>query len=130
MRRKIIQEVLEKQNDSFYIKHVLGDLSGVFFENMTDINNLESIIKIGINRTQAHCISIQFERVSQNGTVLIAILKEGRVTLHSYPEQNLLCLDVLSYKKSCNPKLIINTIVAILQPDQVRIREVNRGDYN
>ncbi|MBY0595118.1 S-adenosylmethionine decarboxylase family protein [Bacillus bingmayongensis] len=130
MRRRIIQEVLEKQNDSFYIKHVLGDISGVFFENMTDINNLESIIKTGINRTQAHCISIQFERVSQNGTVLIAILKEGRVTLHLYPEQNLLCLDVLSYKKSCNPKLIINTIVAILQPDQVRIREVNRGDYN
>ncbi len=130
MRSKIVMEAIEKQTDCFYFKHVLGDLKGGFREDISDINILESIVKTSINRIQSNCITIQFERVSQNGIVLTAILKEGRLNLYSYPKRNLLCIDGLSYKKTYNPKLIIDTIAAILQANQVQVHEIDRGEYN
>lgn len=123
------KQLEEKKQDSFDFcgKHVFGELYGVDDAILDSIDQLEKIMTIGIENSQASCLGLMTKKFKPNGVTRLALLSESHASIHTYPEHHALFIDAFTCGTVCDPMAIINTFIATLKPNENVISETYRG---
>jgi len=105
-------------------RHILGELNGCNSHLLNDTNKLKSIIKkLGkVYKLDIREVLTQFEPY---GITLVSIIGKSHISLHTYPEEKHVSVDVFTC--SGNPMPIFKAIKNIFKPSSSTFCEVLRN---
>ncbi|MGV8921069.1 MAG: adenosylmethionine decarboxylase [Pseudomonas sp.] len=116
---------MQNNHSSLSGLHILGELSGLSFENLNNLILLENLLLEAIplgGATVCGHISKQFQ---PHGVTVLVLLSESHASIHTYPEAGCLFLDIFTCG-DCRPQLILNKIIDTLMPGKLSISTVAR----
>lgn len=110
----------------FYGKHILAEFMLISQMLINDINALVSNTKNLITQSGATLVDVQVYTFSPNGYTIFFVLKESHVSIHSYPEQGAIFLDVFTCGHRIEPLIIANGLCNYLCPQRKKIQLIER----
>lgn len=110
----------------FYGKHVLAEFMLISQILINDIDSLVSITETLIKQSGATLVDTQVYKFCPSGYTMFFVLKESHVSIHSYPEQRSIFLDVFTCGYKINPLVIANGLYNYLLPKKKKIRIIER----
>ncbi len=111
----------------FVGQHVLGELYGVSPAALDDAELLVEILEAGIGKAHASVRDIRSVRFTPGGVSVVAILSESHASIHTYPEERSMFVDVFTCGRRCNPRAVLDELVVQLQPMECNITLLERG---
>ncbi len=107
--------------------HVFGEMYGVSFDDLNNLELLTSLLKDGIERSGASLCSLQEKKFSPNGLTILALLSESHASIHTYPEEGALFFDAFTCGERCNPSQISDVLLEGLKPKHHDLQIISRG---
>ena len=105
--------------------HILLDFYGA--KNLSDINIVEQALKDAANSCGATILAIKLHVFGEEGGITgVALLAESHITIHSWPENNFVALDIFVCGK-CNAYKAIEPLKKAFDPNIVEISKYARG---
>lgn len=111
---------------SFFGTHIICDSYEVAPKLFNDINKIKETIKKGIKKSGATLINFTCYEFVNGGFTLLALLKESHVSIHAYPENRSLFIDVFTCG-NINASIIIEEITRFFMPQKSVIKVIDRG---
>jgi S-adenosylmethionine decarboxylase len=108
-------------------RHVLAELFGVRPEPLDDEAFLRRVMVAAVTECGATVCQVISQRFRPQGVTVLALLSESHASLHSYPENGSVFVDVFTCGDRADPRLAVDALVRALQPASVRITVVRRG---
>ena len=116
-------------------KHIVVDMYGVNIETMKNINIDISHKQIWdhyidklFTEANINCLDISWNDFNNEGAfTVIYLLSESHLTIHTWPENNYIALDVFTCGK-CNTKLIVDKLTEYFKPEKQNIFNIERGE--
>lgn len=109
-------------------QHLLAELYGVRPERLDDPELLERALRQGVERGGATLLHLEVRHFEPHGVTVLALLAESHASVHSYPEAGALFFDAFTCGPNCRPAEILGAVVALLNPERVHSRLLERGD--
>ncbi|ASU79601.1 adenosylmethionine decarboxylase [Actinopolyspora erythraea] len=111
-------------------QHVLAELEGVSAELLDDEQFLTDALNSALDRSQATVCDVISKRFDPQGVTVLALLSESHASLHSYPENGSIFIDVFTCGNRAQPERAVNLLAESLNPTNVNCRTIRRGhDY-
>ncbi len=112
---------------NFYGTHILGEAYDIplsLFNNTEEIIIMleKSIEQAGATLVQTICIPF-----TPCGFTIVSVLKESHVSIHAYPENRSIFVDVFTCGNKVNTEHIIINIFKYFQSNKNKIQTINRG---
>lgn len=111
---------------NFYGTHIICDSYEVALNLFKDINRVKGTIKNGIVKSGATLVDFICYEFSNGGFTLLALLKESHVSIHAYPENRSLFIDVFTCG-DINALVILEEITEYFKPQKSNIKVICRG---
>lgn len=111
---------------SFCGTHIICDSYEVSPKLFKDINRIKETIKNGVKKSGATLIDFICYEFINGGFTLLALLKESHVSIHAYPENQSLFIDVFTCG-DINALVIIEEITKYFMPQKSNIKVIDRG---
>jgi S-adenosylmethionine decarboxylase len=106
-------------------KHLLLEVYNVDFNLINDVESLEKVMIVGIERAKMTILNIFSHCFIPQGCTIVVTLAESHVSCHTWPEKNCLAIDVYTCGEK-NPKLIAIELLKYLNSYDYNIRELYR----
>ncbi|PRW62912.1 adenosylmethionine decarboxylase [Actinopolyspora mortivallis] len=111
-------------------QHVLAELEGVSAELLDDEQFLIDALNSALDRSQATVCDVISKRFEPQGVTVLALLSESHASLHTYPENGSIFIDVFTCGNRAQPERAVNLLAEALSPTNVSCRTIRRGhDY-
>lgn len=111
-------------------QHVLAELEGVAAELLDDEQFLTEALNSALDRSQATVCDVISKRFDPQGVTVLALLSESHASLHSYPENGSIFIDVFTCGNRAQPERAVDLLAESLSPTNVNCRTIRRGhDY-
>ncbi|SFE59528.1 S-adenosylmethionine decarboxylase [Actinopolyspora lacussalsi subsp. righensis] len=111
-------------------QHVLAELEGVAAELLDDEQFLTDALNSALDRSQATVCDVISKRFDPQGVTVLALLSESHASLHSYPENGSIFIDVFTCGNRAQPERAVDLLAESLGPTNVNCRTIRRGhDY-
>ncbi|SDP85457.1 S-adenosylmethionine decarboxylase [Actinopolyspora xinjiangensis] len=111
-------------------QHVLAELEGVSAELLDDEQFLTDALNSALDRSQATVCDVISKRFDPQGVTVLALLSESHASLHSYPENGSIFIDVFTCGNRAQPERAVSLLAESLSPTNVNCRTIRRGhDY-
>jgi S-adenosylmethionine decarboxylase len=112
-------------------QHVLAELEGVDPELLDDELFLRETLHSALDRSQATVCDMITKRFQPQGVTVLALLSESHASLHTYPEDGSIFIDVFTCGNTAQPELAVQLLAEALQPTSVSTQTIRRGrDYD
>ncbi len=122
----MIKKAINKQH-GFYGIHVMGELYGISYEKLDNLDIIVDCLTLGIELSKAKCEGMIVKKFKPKGISVVALLSESHVSIHTYPEYNSLFLDAFTCGNTCNPELIAEILKKELKATSAKIDTLVRG---
>jgi len=116
-----------KEKYNFSGKHILGELYDIEYTKLNSFDLILECIEKGTMSANATLLGVQIKKFCPSGMTILALLSESHISIHTYPKNKALFLDVFTCGEKCNPKIIIDQIIKDLEPSKVTLKEIRRG---
>lgn len=113
-------------NYKFSGKHVIAELYGVSDDKFSESKEIIEIVEKGIIKSGATLIKSIYCSFNNNGFSLVSLLKESHVSLHTYPENNSIFMDVFTCG-NIDGMIIVNEINKYFMPRKTETKTIIRG---
>lgn len=111
--------------------HVLAELEGVKPELLDDEQFLRDTLDSALSRSQATVCEVIAKRFEPQGVTVLALLSESHASLHTYPEDGSIFIDVFTCGHTAQPERAVELIAEALRPASVNTQTIRRGrDYD
>ena len=111
--------------------HVLAELEGVDSELLDDEQFLRDTLDSALSRSQATVCEVIGKRFEPQGVTVLALLSESHASLHTYPENGSIFIDVFTCGHTAQPERAVELLAEALRPTSVNTRTIRRGrDYD
>jgi S-adenosylmethionine decarboxylase len=111
-------------------QHVLAELEGVDPELLDDEQFLQETLHSVLSRSQATVCDMMTKRFEPQGVTVLALLSESHASLHTYPEDGSIFIDVFTCGNTARPELAVQLLTEALCPASVNTQTIRRGrDY-
>jgi S-adenosylmethionine decarboxylase len=112
-------------------QHVLAELEGVDPNLLDDEQFLRDTLHSALNRSRATVCDMIAKRFEPQGVTVLALLSESHASLHTYPEDGSIFIDVFTCGNTAQPEQAVQLIADALRPTSVNTRTIRRGrDYD
>jgi S-adenosylmethionine decarboxylase proenzyme len=112
-------------------QHVLAELEGVDAELLDDEQFLQETLRSALSRSRATICDMMAKRFEPQGVTVLALLSESHASLHTYPEDGSVFIDVFTCGHTARPELAVELIAEALHPTSVNTQTIRRGrDYD
>jgi S-adenosylmethionine decarboxylase len=108
-------------------RHVLAELVGVPAALLDDESFLREALSSALQTCGATVCEVVSKRFQPQGVTVLALLAESHASLHSYPEQESLFVDVFTCGVRADPVVAVDALAEVLRPQQVHRRVLRRG---
>lgn len=106
--------------------HLIVDLFGA--KRLDDLKHIKETLKRCVDAAGASLLHIHVHRFTHNGGVSgVAVLSQGHVSLHSWPDEGYVALDVFMGRDS-NPETAIDVVKQAFKPSRTVLKEHLRAD--
>ncbi len=111
-------------------QHVLAELEGVAEQLLDDEQFLRDTLHSALSRSQATVCEVIAKRFEPQGVTVLALLSESHASLHTYPEEGSIFIDVFTCGNTAQPERAVELLAEALRPESVNTRTIRRGrDY-
>ncbi|WP_338604095.1 adenosylmethionine decarboxylase [Saccharopolyspora sp. SCSIO 74807] len=111
-------------------QHVLAELEGVAEQLLDDEQFLRDTLHSALSRSQATVCEVIAKRFEPQGVTVLALLSESHASLHTYPEEGSIFIDVFTCGHTAQPERAVELLAEALRPESVNTRTIRRGrDY-
>lgn len=107
-------------------EHILIDAWGIDFKILDDLEYIEKVAVKIANETGATIVGKAHYRYLPQGISLVVLVKESHISLHTYPEEGYLAVDIFTCGNT-KPKRAIPVIKESFNPSKIHILEIIRG---
>lgn len=110
--------------------HIIADLYDINQEILNDLDMLVSCMSKGITKSNTTSCGTLVKKFLPSGLTILNLLEESHISIHTYPENNSMFLDIFTCGKSCFPEKILDEIMIVTKPKKTNIKKINRGECN
>jgi S-adenosylmethionine decarboxylase len=89
---------MEKKETMCY--HSLIDLYNVKFDLLNELDLLLPVLKNIAKIVNLNILDISYHKFNPQGLTVMLLLSESHISIHTWPEKNMACLDILSCKNN------------------------------
>lgn len=115
-------------------KHFIVDMFDINSDKFMNINKNDdsiekwnSFIKECLVQANVSLLNISWHNFDNNGAfTVIYLLSESHLSIHTWPENNFIALDIFTCGNS-NTQLIVNKIINYFEPKYTNINNLERG---
>jgi S-adenosylmethionine decarboxylase len=108
--------------------HVIGEMYGVDFKLLNNLDYLEKSLKLGIKASGATLCSMQSKKFEPCGITILGLLSESHASIHTYPDSGSLFFDAFTCGTACDPQKIAQALVDALSPANHTLKVIPRGE--
>ncbi|MBE9376127.1 adenosylmethionine decarboxylase [Saccharopolyspora sp. HNM0983] len=108
-------------------QHVLAELEGVAPELLDDEQFLRDTMHGALSESRATVCQMIAERFEPQGVTVLALLSESHASMHTYPEDGSIFIDVFTCGHTAQPERAVELIAQALKPSTVNTQTVQRG---
>ena len=113
---------MEKKDTMCY--HTLIDLYDVNFNLLNDIDMLLPVLIKISKMVNLNILDTSYHKFTPQGLTVMLLLSESHISIHTWPEKNMACLDILSCKN--NPGNFIDEIVNLFNTKSYKHQNITR----
>ena len=107
--------------------HLIIDYYNVNKDRINNIDFVERSLCDAINLSGYNLIKIVSEKFELHGLSVLALLKESHVSIHTYPENNSMFIDIFTCGER-TPEKISQLLHKLFNPKQVKLTKIVRGN--
>ncbi|GAA0539617.1 adenosylmethionine decarboxylase [Saccharopolyspora thermophila] len=112
-------------------QHVLAELEGVDPELLDDEQFLRDTLHHALDESRATVCQMIAKRFEPQGVTVLALLSESHASLHTYPEDGSIFIDVFTCGHTAQPERAVQLLAEALKPTTQNVRTIHRGrDYS
>ena len=108
-------------------QHVLAELEGVSPELLDDEQFLRDTLDGALSRSRATVCEVIAKRFEPQGVTVLALLSESHASMHTYPEDGSIFIDVFTCGHRAQPERAVQLLAEELSPASVNTRTIHRG---
>ncbi len=108
--------------------HIIADLYGVDEELISTSENVIALIEEAVKVGNLSKISSDYYQFQPRGVSGIVLLAESHLSFHTWPEHNLVTLDIYTCGEPQHADNAFNYIVRKLAPTSIEYKKLTRGN--
>ncbi|MDR7303038.1 adenosylmethionine decarboxylase [Haloactinomyces albus] len=108
-------------------QHVLAELEGVDPGLLDDEQFLRDTLHSALHRSWATVCQVIAQRFEPQGVTVLALLSESHASLHTYPEDGSIFIDVFTCGNRAQPEQAVQLLAEALRPSSVTTQTIRRG---
>lgn len=110
-------------------RHLTADLFNCKNNKLTDIDLIKSTLQELLAELQLTMINFAAEKINDDQFVLVAILNQGHITMHVYPELKYVAMDIFLCQENAEPDKLAQGIRTFFKPDKTKTTVLKRGNF-
>ncbi len=110
-------------------RHLTADLFNCKNNKLTDIDLIKSTLQELLAELQLTMINFAAEKINDDQFVLVAILNQGHITMHVYPELKYVAMDIFLCQENAEPDKLAQNIRTFFKPDKTKTTVLKRGNF-
>ena len=110
-------------------RHLTADLFNCKNNKLTDIDLIKSTLQELLAELQLTMINFAAEKINDDQFVLVAILNQGLITMHVYPELKYVAMDIFLCQENAEPDKLAQGIRTFFKPDKTKTTVLKRGNF-
>ncbi|GAB2763581.1 adenosylmethionine decarboxylase [Salinifilum aidingensis] len=108
-------------------QHVLAELEGVTPELLDDEQFLRDTLESALDRSDATVCQVIAKKFDPQGVTILALLSESHASLHTYPEDGSIFIDVFTCGNTAQPERAVQLLADALRPASTNTQTIRRG---
>ncbi len=93
---------------------------------VTDVAKLTELATAAVRAGRGHVLEVSHVAFPNNAVTLVLILAESHLSIHTWPEENLIAIDLFSCG-AIDGDAVVASLVSALSLEQVSVQQVRRG---
>ena len=110
-------------------RHLTADLFNCKNNKLTDIDLIKSTLQELLAELQLTMINFAAEKINDDQFVLVAILNQGHITMHVYPELKYVAMDIFLCQENAEPDKLAQSIRTFFKPDKTKTTVLKRVNF-
>ena len=110
-------------------RHTTADYYGCRKETLNDMVLMQNMISQAIHAANLKMLSIQTYRFEPEGVTVVALLTDGHLGIHTYPELGFAAVDLFTCDSHSLPEKALLAIKKELSPEKTKNTLIKRGDF-
>jgi S-adenosylmethionine decarboxylase len=110
--------------------HIIAELTGVDPAKISRVEDVKKVLDTAISKGKLNVVSSSFHQFEPYGVSGVYLLKESHLSIHTWPENGLVSLDIFTCNKDDRGALItFESIVEQFKPKHVEKKIIRRKIY-
>ena len=110
-------------------RHTTADFYGCRRDALNNMELLQSMLSTAIHAADLKMLSVQSYQFSPEGITVVALLTDGHLAIHTYPEVGFAAIDIFTCDSHSMPEKALTTIKATLVPEKTKNTLIKLGDF-
>ena len=110
-------------------RHLTADLFNCKNNKLTDIDLIKSTLQELLAELQLKMINFIDEKINDDQSVLVAVLNQGHITMHVYPELKYVAMDIFLCQENAEPDKLAQGMRTFFKPDKTKTTVLKRGNF-
>lgn len=110
-------------------RHTTADFYGCRRETLNDIEQMQKVLTAAIQSAALEVISFQSHQFPHEGITVLALLTDGHLGIHTYPEVGFAAIDIFTCDSHSMPEKALTIIKGALVPEKTKTTLIKRGDF-
>ena len=110
-------------------RHTTADFYGCRREALNNMDLLQTMLSTAIHAADLKMLSIQSYQFSPEGITVVALLTDGHLAIHTYPEVGFAAIDIFTCDSHSLPEKALSAIKCTLVPEKTKNTLIKRGDF-
>jgi S-adenosylmethionine decarboxylase len=110
-------------------RHTTADFYGCRREVLNDMEQLQNLVLLAVNAANLKMLSFQSYQFAPEGITVLALLTDGHLGIHTYPEVGFAAVDIFTCDSQSLPEKALTAIKRSLVPEKTKNTLIKRGDF-
>lgn len=105
------------------------DMYGCKTNRLTNLHSVRETIRKAIEDSGMTLLDANIQVLEGDQLTALALLHEGHISIHTYPDLGYTAIDVFTCSDSSRPEKTITALRTFLKPEKTKTTYLKRGDF-
>ncbi|NMC32870.1 MAG: adenosylmethionine decarboxylase [Veillonellaceae bacterium] len=110
-------------------RHTTADFYGCRRDALNNMELLQTMLSTALHAAELKMLSVQSYQFSPEGITVVALLTDGHLAIHTYPEVGFAAIDIFTCDSHSMPEKALTVIKSALVPEKTKNTLIKRGDF-
>lgn len=110
-------------------RHLTIDMYGCIFESLDNVEFVQDSMLTAIKEANMTLLSFTAHKFEPQGLAAWALLKEGHMSVHTYPTMSYTAIDIFTCGDQSRPDQAIKVLKHCFHPEKIKTTNIKRGDF-